>query len=146
MYRKMWHKCLHHLRHLPCPVPPGCHRGLWTAQSEPPPRCPTLLVEQSIEPLWRRARPISDQNMVLTIRMEEEEGWPTGTWQLGPQVRRLLGTRCIVLKASETQLTDVFMLQSGERSCKIIKLYKLCMISILCYWCADVRLNNDPFL
>ena len=83
------------LRSVPCPVPPGFHRGLWTAQSEPSHRCPTRPGPQSTEPPTRRARPNSGPNMVPMTRMEEEveeeeeEGkWSTGTWPPDPQVRQ----------------------------------------------------------
>lgn len=82
---------------LPCPVPPGCHRGLWIAQSEPSPRCPTLPGQQSTEPPTRRAPPTSGRNMDFTIRteVEGEEGWPTGTWLLDllvrPRIRLIIG-------------------------------------------------------
>lgn len=75
------------LRSLPCPVPPGFLRGLWTAQSEPSHRCPTLLGQRSTEPPTKRACPTSGQNMVPTTKTVEEERWPIGTWPLDPQVR-----------------------------------------------------------
>lgn len=75
-------------RSLSCPVQLGFHQELWTAQSEPSPRCPTLLGQQFTEPPSRRGLLIFGQNMLLMTRMAEEEegGWSTGTWLLDPQV------------------------------------------------------------
>lgn len=86
------------LRSLPCPVPPGFHRGLWTAPSEPPHRCLTLPRQRSTEPPTRKGRPTSGQNMAPMTRTEEEGegvGWPTGTWLPDPQVR---GPRVVSLR------------------------------------------------
>lgn len=86
---------LQDLRSLPCLAPPGCHRGLWIARSEPSPRCPILLVQQFTEPPTRRGCQTSDQNMAPMTRTEEE-GWPTGTWLQDPQVRKLDSVMIVV--------------------------------------------------
>lgn len=76
------------VRHLLCLDLLGCHRGLWTVQTEPFPKCPTQphLPCTAIHPV-KRAALIIVQSTTSMTRMEEEEVWqPQDTWQLDRQV------------------------------------------------------------
>lgn len=73
----------------PCLAPPGFHRELWIARSEPDRRCPILLGQRPTEPptRWWEGCRTSGQNMAPMTQTEEAEAQEGGTWLLDPRVR-----------------------------------------------------------